>query len=64
MARLAGRAGFRALLLLGSLVFHMMPPITLVGPWYVMFRSIGWDNTHTALILAHVALQPADRRSR
>ena len=28
----------------------------LVGPWYVMFRSIGWDNTYTALVLTHVAL--------
>lgn len=43
-------------LLLGSLVFHMVPPITLVGPWYVMFRSIGWGGTHVSLILAHVAL--------
>ena len=39
-----------------SLVFHMIPPITLVGPWYVMFRSLGWDNTFAALIATHVAL--------
>lgn len=45
-----------ALILAGSLVFYMIPPITLVGPWYVMFRSIGWDNTYTALVLAHVTL--------
>ena len=43
-------------LLLGSLVFHMVPPITLVGSWYVMFRSLGWGGTHASLILAHVAL--------
>ncbi len=45
-----------ALLIMGSLVFHMIPPITLVGPWYVMFRSLGWDNTTAALVLTHVAL--------
>ena len=45
-----------ALMLTGSLVFYMLPPITLVGPWYVMFRTLGWDNTYTALILAHVTL--------
>jgi multiple sugar transport system permease protein len=45
-----------ALVLAGSLVFYMLPPITLVGPWYVMFRSIGWDNTYTAMVLAHLTL--------
>jgi len=45
-----------ALVLMGSLVFYMLPPITLVGPWYVMFRSIGWDNTYAALVLAHLTL--------
>jgi multiple sugar transport system permease protein len=43
-------------LLVFSLVFHMIPPITLVGPWYVMFRTLGWENTYTALVLTHVAL--------
>ena len=45
-----------ASLLLWSVVFHMLPPITLVGPWYVMFRSIGMDNTYTCLILTNLAL--------
>lgn len=45
-----------AAMLTGSLVFYMLPPITLVGPWYVMFRTLGLDNTYTALILAHVTL--------
>jgi len=56
MARLRWPAWVPVLVLMGSLVFHMIPPITLVGPWYVMFRSIGWDNTYTALVLTHVAL--------
>ncbi len=43
-------------LLLWSVVFHMLPPITMVGPWYVMFRSIGMDNTYSCLILTNVAL--------
>ncbi len=39
-----------------SLVFLMLPPITMVGPWYVMFRSLGLDNTYTGLVAAHLAL--------
>jgi multiple sugar transport system permease protein len=45
-----------ATVLLWSVVFHMLPPITMVGPWYVMFRSIGMDNTYTCLILTNVTL--------
>jgi multiple sugar transport system permease protein len=56
MYRLRWPGWVPASVLMGSLVFHMIPPITLVGPWYVMFRSIGWDNTYTALVLTHVAL--------
>jgi multiple sugar transport system permease protein len=43
-------------MLLFSLVFHMIPPITLVGPWYVVFRTLGLGDTYTALIATHVAL--------
>ncbi|MGV8985159.1 MAG: carbohydrate ABC transporter permease [Cypionkella sp.] len=39
-----------------SVVFHMVPPITLAGAWFTMFRSIGLDNTFTGLILAHTTL--------
>ncbi len=45
-----------AALLVFSLVFHMIPPITLVGPWYVLFRTLGLDDTHAALILTHTVL--------
>jgi multiple sugar transport system permease protein len=38
------------------LVFHMVPPITLVGPWYLLFRRLGLYNTHIGLILTHVTL--------
>jgi len=56
MARLRWPSWVPALIAAGSIVFYMIPPITLVGPWFVLFRSIGWDNTYTALVLAHVTL--------
>jgi multiple sugar transport system permease protein len=54
--RLAWPRWVPAAVLAWSLVFHMLPPITMVGPWYVMFRSLGLDNTYTGLVAAHVAL--------
>lgn len=45
-----------ATVLLWSVVFHMLPPITMVGPWYLMFRSVGLDNTYTCLVLTNLAL--------
>ena len=39
-----------------SVLFHMIPPITLAGAWYTMFRSVGLDNTYTGLVLAHTTL--------
>jgi len=45
-----------ALVLTWSVVFHMLPPITMVGPWYMMFRTLGMDNTYACLILANLAL--------
>lgn len=44
-------------ILLGwSVVFHMVPPITLAGAWFTMFRSLGIDNTYSGIILAHTTL--------
>jgi multiple sugar transport system permease protein len=34
----------------------MIPAITMVGAWYVMFRAVGLYNTHLGLILAHATL--------
>lgn len=45
-----------ALILGFSLVFHMVPPITLVGPWYFLARTVGLDDTYTALVLTHLTL--------
>jgi multiple sugar transport system permease protein len=39
-----------------SVVFHMVPPITLAGAWHVMFSAVGLDNTYLGLILAHTTL--------
>lgn len=38
------------------LIFHMIPVITLVGPWYITFRQLGLYDTQTALILTHVTM--------
>lgn len=39
-------------LLLGwALVFHMLPTLTFVGSWYVMFSNTGLHGSYTALIL-------------
>ena len=42
--------------LLWALLFHMIPPIALAGAWFVMFRTIGLDNTFLAIILAHATI--------
>lgn len=42
--------------LLWAAVFNMIPAITMVGAWYVMFRAVGLYNTHLGLILAHATL--------
>ncbi len=39
-----------------SVVFHMVPPITLAGAWYTLFRAVGLDDTWLGLILAHTTL--------
>lgn len=39
-----------------ALVFHMIPPITLAGAWFTMFRTVGLDNSFTGIVLAHVVL--------
>jgi ABC-type glycerol-3-phosphate transport system permease component len=39
-----------------TLVFHMIPVMTLIGPWYVAFRELGLYDTRVALILTHVTI--------
>jgi multiple sugar transport system permease protein len=38
------------------LVFYMIPVMTSIGPWYLIFRELGLYNTRTALILTHVTM--------
>lgn len=39
-----------------AVVFHMVPPITLVAAWFPIYREIGLDNTYLGLVLGHVAI--------
>jgi multiple sugar transport system permease protein len=39
-----------------TLAFHVIPVITLVGPWYLTFRELGLYDTRTALVLTHVTI--------
>lgn len=39
-----------------TLVFHMVPVLTLIGPWYIAFRQLGLYDTRFALVLTHVTI--------
>ena len=39
-----------------TLVFHMVPVLTLIGPWYIAFRQLDLYDTRAALILTHVTI--------
>jgi multiple sugar transport system permease protein len=39
-----------------TLGFHMIPVLTLIGPWYIAFRELGLYDTRFALILTHVTI--------
>ncbi len=56
LRRMKTPAWLRHSLLGWSMLFHMIPPITLAGAWYTLFRAIGLDNTLTGLVLAHATL--------
>lgn len=47
---------FSGLFLGWALIFHMIPPITLVGPWYLTFQEWGLYNTLTGLTLTHITI--------
>lgn len=56
LSRFRWAGWFAAGFLAWTLVFHMIPPITLVGPWYLTFRELGLFNTLTGLVLTHVTI--------
>jgi multiple sugar transport system permease protein len=39
-----------------TIVFHAIPVITLLGPWYLAFRQLGLYDTRFALVLTHVTI--------
>lgn len=44
------------LFLLWAMVFNLVPPVTLAGAWYELFRNLGLKNGTLALVLAHTTL--------
>ena len=56
LARLRWSKWISATFLGWTLIFNMIPPLTLVGPWYLIFREIGMSETLTAVILTHITL--------
>jgi multiple sugar transport system permease protein len=47
---------FTGILAAWILLFHMIPGVTMVGPFYLMFRSLGIYDRLPGLILSHVVL--------
>lgn len=37
-----------------ALLFHMLPTLTFVGSWYLMFASVGLHGTYFAVTMTHV----------
>ena len=47
---------FRVVFLAWTIIFNIIPPITLVGPWYLIFRDLGMFDTRAALVLTHIVI--------
>lgn len=56
LSRLKWQKWIAATFLGWTLIFNMIPPLTLVGPWYLIFREIGLSETLTAVTLTHITL--------
>lgn len=56
LSRLKWHRWIAAAFLGWTLIFNMIPPLTLVGPWYLIFREIGLSETLPAITLTHIAL--------
>jgi multiple sugar transport system permease protein len=56
LSRLAWSRWIAGAFLAWTLVFNMITPLALVGPWYLIFREIGLSETLTAVILTHITL--------
>jgi len=53
LASLAVRPWVRWAVLGWALMFHMLPTLTFVGSWYLMFSSVGLHGSYFALIVTH-----------
>ena len=49
------RYGHR-MLALGILVCRMIPGISFLVPWFIVFRALGLINTYTGLVIAHLVI--------
>lgn len=56
LARLPWAPWISKLFLGWTLLFNMIPVLTIVGPWYLLFQRIGLYNTLTGLVLTHVTM--------
>ncbi|MCO5734170.1 carbohydrate ABC transporter permease [Rhizobium sp. SSA_523] len=56
LARLQWQRWISAAFLGWTLIFNMIPPLTLVGPWYLIFRELGLSASLTGVILTHITL--------
>ncbi|MGJ4858526.1 carbohydrate ABC transporter permease [Labrys sp. La1] len=56
LTRLTVKPWISRLFLGWTLIFNMLPTLTLVGPWYLIFRQVGLAGSLTALVLTHITL--------
>lgn len=47
---------FSSIFLAWTLIFNIIPPITLTGPWFLIFIQLGLFNTLGGLILTHIVI--------
>lgn len=47
---------FSSIFLAWTLIFNIIPPITLTGPWFLIFIQLGLFNTLTGLIFTHIVI--------
>jgi multiple sugar transport system permease protein len=53
LANLGVKAWVRWAILGWALVFHMLPTLTFVGSWYLMYSTLGLHGTYFAVIMTH-----------
>lgn len=56
LSRLPWRRRIASIFLAWTLIFNAIPPLTLVGPWYLIFREVGLYGTLVGIILTHITL--------